>query len=196
MADFKKTELAIHRFADGVVTKAKINLQKSKATGSLMRKVRHELKVSKQGNRVSSFQLRFLYPDYGEYLDRGVTGAESGGYKGLPRKDRSGGTKIFAFKGIKPARAHVESIKKWFPFKGIRARGKDGKFTKAPNAVNSLAFAIATSTLKKGIKPRNWFSKAFERQFKKGSRDMTKAFALDYEKFLASTLQDRIDGNN
>lgn len=185
VADFKKTELAIHRFADGVVRKAKINLQKSKATGSLMQKVRHELKVSKQGNRVSSFQLRFFYPQYGEFLDKGVDGTEKS--HGSPYKYR---------KAKGRSQPPSSAIKKWFPFKGIRARTKDGKFTDKASLVNGLSFIIARSIGRKGIKPRNWFTKAFERQFKTGSREMTRAFALDYKKFLASTLQDRIDGNN
>ncbi len=176
MKAFSETERELDKFAEGVVKAAKMNLQKSKASGGLSDSVRYELKTTKQkGGFISSFRLQFYFDEYGEYQDKGVDGTKK--KHGSPYKYTN-------------KRPPASAFSKWVVMKGLDGvRNKKGQFIKR----KSMQFAIATSVYRNGIKPTRWFTKAFDSKYKKLDK-VQKAFALDYEKFLASTLQE--NGNN
>jgi hypothetical protein len=182
VANFKKTEKELEKFADGVVRAARINLQKSKASGGLMDSVRHELNVTKRKDFVSSFSLKFYFDDYGDYLDKGVDGT---------RKKQNA---PYSFKKETVAPAHQLSMQKWAKKKGIRARDSKGKFTNKASAIRGLSYVLARSVKRKGIKKTQWFTKAFTTKYKKFD-EVQRVFALDYAKFLAQTLNET-NGNN
>jgi hypothetical protein len=76
--DFNKTKKALQDFGKNVVIAARKNLKKKRirrngksypliASGQLEKSVDDKLKVSS-----NSFQLEFMFADYGSYLDAGV----------------------------------------------------------------------------------------------------------------------------
>jgi hypothetical protein len=56
----------------------------------------------------------------------------------------------------------------------------------------STAFLITRSIYNKGIKPSMFFTKPFEKAFKGLNEELIKAYALDVEKFMATTIKDNL----
>ena len=73
----------------------------------------------------------------------------------------------------------------WTIRKGIAPRSKGGQFTKR----RGLLFAIATSVFHTGLETTSFFTKPFEKEFKRLPDDLVKAYALDVEKLLKSAIQ-------
>ena len=99
--------------------------------------------------------------DYGFYQDRGVKGKKGGksldGYKYTNK--------------MPPPKA----FDKWTVRKGIAPRDKEGRFIKR----KSLNFLIARSIFNKGIKPTLFFTKPFEKYYKRLPKELTEKYALD-----------------
>ena len=110
--------------------------------------------------------------DYGEFIDKGVKGVESGrslaGYKYTNK------------------RPPVNEIKKWMRVKPIKARNKKtGRFITQEQG----AFLIANAIYKKGIKPTEFFSRPFELAFERLPDDLVEAYGLDVEQFMEFVLK-------
>ena len=101
--------------------------------------------------------------EYGFYQDRGVQGKKSGksldGYKYTNK--------------MPPPKA----FDKWGVRKGIAPRDKQGKFIKR----KSLNFLIARSIFEKGIKPTLFFTKPFEKFFKRLPDELVDKYGLEVE---------------
>lgn len=160
-------EKELQRFAKEVVRTSESNLikQGKRSSGALYNSLDHTLEVFP-----NSFSLKFDMTDYGEFVDKGVSG-----------KERRYNTP-YRFTNKMPPR---KNILDWVNKKRIRLRGKDGKFKKGGQ--ESLAFLIQRSIYKKGIKPSLFFTKAFEQHFKGLDKELEKAFALDIEDFMDFT---------
>lgn len=182
--DFNKTKKALQDFGKNVVIAAKKNLKKKRirrngksyplvASGQLEKSVDDKLKVSP-----NSFQLEFMFADYGSFLDAGVDGKET------RYGQRKYGLKTFSYKTKMPP---TTSILKWANKKKLRLRNKEtGKFMKGGQ--QSLAFLIARSIFRHGKKPSYWFSDAFETAYKKLPQELIDKYALDVETFLDYTI--------
>ena len=183
--DFNKTKKALQDFGKNVVIAAKKNLKKQRKrrngksyplvnSGQLERSVDDKVKTSP-----NSFQLEFMFADYGAYLDAGVDGTKT--KYGL----RKFGLKTFSYKTKMPP---IATILKWTNSKRLRLRNKEtGKFTKGGQ--QSLAFMIARSIFRHGQKPSYWFTEAFEIAYKKLPQELIDKYALDVESFLDQTTQ-------
>lgn len=157
----------LDKFRKRVITEARKNLtrQKKKASGRLYKDLSSDVEVYRSGN----FALSFDITEYGEFVDKGVSGTE--------RKYNT----PFKFTNKQPP---TRVILPWLKQKGIKGRGKNGRFIKQ----NTLAFLIARSIKKKGLKPSLFFTKPFENEYKKLSDDLVEAFGLDVDEFLKYTL--------
>ena len=183
--DFNKTKKALQDFGKNVVIAAKKNLKKKRKrrngksyplvnTGQLERSVNDKLKVSS-----NSFQLEFMFADYGSFLDAGVDGTKK------RYGQRKYGLKTFSYKTKMPP---IATILKWTNQKRLRLRNKEtGKFMKGGQ--QSLAFLIARSIFMYGQKPSYWFTEAFESAYKKLPQELIDKYALDVESFLDYTTQ-------
>ena len=111
------------KWAQLVVTNAKSILIRNKkvASGKLVNSVRYRVE--------SNGKIKFLYDKDGKWVTQG-------------RKRHPG-------RGVNPKGKFVASLKQWIGVKGIRGRGKDGRFI----SNQSLAYLIARGINKKGIKP-------------------------------------------
>jgi hypothetical protein len=76
-------------------------------------------------------------------------------------------------------------LDKWIIKKGIAPRGEGGKFVTR----KQLQFAIARKIYNYGIKPSLFFTKPFEKEFKKLDKDIVKSFGLDLNNLLDFTLE-------
>ena len=152
------TERALNKFGKAVVQQSRSRLTKEKknATSDLYNSLSFTpAKISNNGNIVS-FTFEML--DYGEYVDKGVSGV--GQKYDTP----------YAYT-TKPPPPSV--FGKWAKAKGIKPRDKKtGKFITA----KQFGFIMSRHIFSKGQKPTKFFSLSFEQQFKKLPDEIVKAF--------------------
>lgn len=127
------------------------------------------------GQRMS---VDVLILDRYKFINDGVKGVE-------------GGTGKYQFKTIRPTVEMVRSIKSWLRKRGARAtkykaisrtERKDKRIKKMKTEAESqtsLAWAVATSVKKKGIKPTKFFTKAVRATEKKFREEMANGIKLD-----------------
>jgi len=167
---------ALDQFVEAVIKDSRRNLQKKNVSGTLSRSLEGDVKFHK-----NSFSLKFLMEDYGYYVDRGVKGTTSsyvelGKYPTLARFGSGKGTGSLS-----------ESIKKWVRNRRFQFRDKKGRFM----SYNSTAFLISRSIWNKGLKPSLFFTKPFEKYFKKLPTELVDKFALDVEDLMEFSLDQK-----
>ena len=167
----KNVQQELNRFSKYVIQQSRTNLTKGKKNSSkdLYNSLDYDLTVSP-----NSFALSFLMEEYGIYQDKGVSGKKV--KYNTP----------FSYKDKMPPPSKMD---KWIVRKGLKGiRDKKGKFISR----KSLQFMIARSIFNNGIKPSLFFTKPFERAFKRLDADIIKAYELDVEELLKFTT----NGNN
>lgn len=151
-----------------------LNKKGTVATGDLESSISSK-DIQIDGSRLS-IDIELL--DRYKFIDEGVKGVE-------------GGTGKYQFKTKRPNLAMQKSIKAWLRLRGRRAtkykaisrtERKDQGIARTrakADSQDSLAWAVATSIKKKGIKPTKFFTnavKATQREFKK---ELAAGFKLD-----------------
>jgi hypothetical protein len=149
----------LDKFRDQVIKEARNNLPKD--TGALGKSLKSYVKESK-----NSIQISFEMKEYGFYQDRGVKGVASGesldGYQFGTGSGESGGL--------------TRGINKWVQRKQIQFRNREtGQFM----SYDQTARTIIRSIWMKGIKPSMWFTKPFEKYYRKLPKQVTEKYALD-----------------
>tara|TARA_R110000782_G_scaffold234968_1_gene321028 strand:- start:532 stop:1035 length:504 start_codon:yes stop_codon:yes gene_type:complete len=159
----------LNRFAKYVITQSRANLtrQKKNSSKALYDSLDSNIKVSK-----NSFELSFMMEDYGVFQDKGVSGV----------KKKYNTKYSYTTKMPPPAK-----LDKWIVKKGIAPRDKEGKFISR----KSLQFMIARSVFNNGIKPSLFFTKPFEKAFKNINKDLIKAYRLDVEQLLETSINNK-----
>ena len=160
----------LNAFAKYVISQSKANLTrgKKKSSGNLYNSLNYDLNVSK-----NSFGLEFLMEDYGVFQDAGVSGVK--------KKYNT----PYSYTNKMPPPSKMD---KWIVKRGIATRDENGKFIKR----KSLQFMIARSIFNNGIKPSLFFTKPFKKAFSNLDKDIVKAFALDVEALLKTTVKDNL----
>jgi hypothetical protein len=159
----------LNRFAKYVISQSRANLtrQKKNSSKALYDSLDSNIKVSK-----NSFELSFMMEDYGVFQDKGVSGV----------KKKYNTKYSYTTKMPPPAK-----LDKWIVKKGIAPRDKNGKFISR----KSLQFMIARSVFNNGIKPSLFFTKPFEKAFKNINKDLIKAYRLDVEQLLETSINNK-----
>jgi len=167
----KNVQQELNRFSKYVIQQSRTNLTKGKKNSSkdLYNSLDYDLTVSP-----NSFALSFLMEEYGIYQDKGVSGKKV--KYNTP----------FSYKDKMPPPSKLD---KWIVRKELKGiRDKKGKFISR----KSLQFMIARGIFNNGIKPSLFFTKPFERAFKRLDADIIKAYELDVEELLKF----KTNGNN
>ena len=184
--DFKAVQEALDIFGDAVIDGAKRNLRKDDmANGSLFKSLRKDLTVE-QG----IFLLDFLMEDYGKFQDAGVWGAKPSlvttkKYKGK-QKGRANNSIFIGANGIKNKFSYtskmppLQPLIQWAKYKKIRFRDSKGQFKKGN--YKTIGFWLQKRIFAQGLKPTQFFSKAFRVAFKKLPSELLEAFKIDVER--------------
>lgn len=161
------TKQSLEDFRKYVSSQARRNLTRLKKndTKGLYKRLDGVLNVSP-----NSFQLSWDL-GYGNFQDKGVSGTEK-------KYDTP-----YSYKSKMPP---IKPLSDWAKRKGIRLRDEQGKFQKGN--YKTIGFLIARSIFRKGIKPSLFFTKPFERAFRKLPDQLIEAYGLDVEEFLKFTL--------
>ena len=164
----KEIQKALQDFAKYVIQQSRSNLTKGdkNASKELYNSLGSDVKKTNKG-----YNLSFEMEDYGKFQDKGVRGKSSSAK--APNSPFRFGTGSGKEGGL------TNSINKWVKRKGFQFRDKkSGRFL----SYDSTAFLITRSIYTKGIKPSLFFTKPFERAFKRLPDELVEAYAIGIEK--------------
>lgn len=166
MLNIEQTKKILDRFRLHVVKEARKNLtnKQKNASKGLYNSIAGNVKAMP-----NSISIEFVMQQYGAFQDQGVSGTQK-------KYDTP-----FSYKSKMPP---SQPFEKWAKQKGIKPRGKDGRFI----SYKSLGFLISRSIFRKGIKPSLFFTKPFEAAFKNLPDETIQAFALDVEELMSKTI--------
>jgi hypothetical protein len=158
----------LEKFKNAVIKESRNNLKNMRKDtfGKLSKSLRGQVKVSK-----NSFEFDFMMEEYGIYQDKGVSGIKK--KYNTPHKYTN---------KMPPTKA----LDKWIVKKGIAPRDDKGKFTSR----EGLKFAIARKIYINGIKPSLFFTKPFEKYYKRLPSQLITKYGLDLDKFIEFSLKD------
>lgn len=164
------------KMADYLITEAQKNLDRkgSVATGELESSIKAK-DIEIDGSKLS-LDIELL--DRYKFINDGVKGTE-------------GGTGKYQFKTNRPSKGMQKSIKAWLRLRGRRAmkykaisktERKDQGIARTrakADSQESLAWAVATSIKKNGIKPTKFFTNAVRATEKEFKKELAAGFRLD-----------------
>lgn len=152
----------LERFFKEVIKQSRSNLTKgnNNASKDLYNSLDYDINIGK-----NSIDADFLMEDYGDFIDKGVKGTESG--RSLAN---------YKYTTKKPP---VKFLRTWLKRKTKKFRSRD---------LTARAFMVQNVIYKRGIKPTEFFSKPFEREFKKLPDEIVEAYGLDVEDFMNFVL--------
>lgn len=181
MLNNENTEKYLKAFRDYVVRESRANLTRLKKNSSkkLHKSIKGTIKVSK-----NSIGVDFSMEEYGLYQDKGVSGVK-----------KKYNTPYNYTTKMPPPKA----LDKWIVRKGLAPR-KNGKFggrtIDAVGFKKSIQFLIARKIYINGIKPSLFFTKPFEKAYKRMPNELIQKYGLDLDKFIDFTLKDLPNGKN
>lgn len=158
----------LEKFKNAVIKESRNNLKtmRKDTFGKLSKSLRGEVKVSK-----NSFEFDFMMEEYGMYQDKGVSGTKKKYNTPYKYTNKMMPTKV---------------LDKWIVKKGLAPKDKNGKFISR----QGLKFAIAKKIFYNGIKPSLFFTKPFEKYYKKLPNQLITKYGLDLDKFMSFSLKD------
>ena len=170
MSDKKDILAHLEKFKNKVVSEAKNNIAKQNSTGNLQNSIKGRVKVSK-----NSVEIVFSMNAYGFFQDKGVQGVKGGksleNYKYTNKKP--------------PASAFSQWVIKKFP---EQTRNAKGQFVSR----KGLQFALANHVYNYGIKPTMFFTKPFDKYYKKLPDELVAKYGLKVDELLKKVLDDNI----
>ena len=168
MLDNDNAKRFLTDFRNYVVKESKSNLTRLKKSSSkkLYNSIKGTVKVSK-----NSMTVDFSMEDYGLFQDKGVSGKKKK-YK-TP----------YTYKSKMPP---PKKLDKWIVRKGLAPRNEKGQLMTR----KSLQFIIARGIYFNGIKPSLFFTKPFDKAFKRMPNELIEKYGLDVDNFLEHTLKE------
>ena len=174
----KNLERYLNSFGKQVANRAKGGLQRKKGGGSkLENSISFEVVEQEDG-----FTVQFFMNSYGAFVDKGVSGTE----KKQSYQDYKSKT-IASPYSYKKRKNHSQppssALDKWIVRRGIAPRDKQGRFISR----KSIAFLIARSIGKNGIKGISFFQKPLGLGLKQFGQDLLGAVKEDIIEGLSKT---------
>ena len=164
----------LNNFGNKVVKDAQAILKKDKGDTALGNSIRFKVVPTAQG-----FETKFYMNDYGTYLDKGVSGNEVK----QSYTDYRGDKEPSPGKGYTTKHPPTGIIEKWIKKKGLKGRNKEsGRFI----THKSLAFAIAKSIQKKGIKSLSFFQKPLGIEYDKLEKNILGILKQDIRTYITT----------
>ena len=165
-----ETQKALIKFRDTIINEAKANLKSmgKDSTGKLSKSIKGQVK-----EMPNSISMYFQMEAYGFFQDKGVSG--------IKKKYNT----EFSYTTKMPPPSKLD---KWIVRKGIAPRDKKGKLMSR----KGLQFAIARGIFINGIKPSLFFTKPFEKAFKKLPDVLVQKYGLDAEQLFDSIMKETL----
>jgi hypothetical protein len=166
----------LNKFAKYVIQQSRSNLTKGKKNTSkeLYNSLGYDIESSKD-----STSMAFKMADYGKFQDLGVKGKDSSAK--APNSPYKFGTGSGKKGGL------TKGIDKWVRRRGIQFRDKKGRFL----SYEQTGYIITRSVYKTGMKASMFFTKPFERAFKRLPDDLVKAYSIGIEKQIQINIKEK-----
>ena len=166
----------LNKFAKYVIQQSRSNLTKGKKNTSkeLYNSIGYDIESSKD-----STSMAFKMADYGKFQDLGVKGKDSSAK--APNSPYKFGTGSGKKGGL------TKGIDKWVRRRGIQFRDKKGRFL----SYEQTGYIITRSVYKTGMKASMFFTKPFERAFKRLPDDLVKAYSIGIEKQIQVNIKEK-----
>ncbi len=180
----KNLENFLKSFGDNVVRKAKANMAASKDS---MGKARGDTALGKSIRAkvvptATGFSTQFYMEDYGEYLDKGV----SGNKKKRSFTDYTGARESSPYSYTTKG-PPIDILSKWIKRKGIKPKGLGrGRSKKTGQYISGFAYLISKKIKREGIKSLSFFQEPLGFYYKELKKDMLKKLKLDIETYLTT----------
>ncbi len=155
----KEVEQTLEKFYKKVRKDARSNLTRYKKNASRKLYKSLDYEIESDGEKTDS---GFWMEEHGIYQDQGVSGTE--------RKFNT----PFKYTNKKPPTSAFSS---WSVIRGIAPRDPQGRFTSR----RAIQFAVANWIYKMGIEPSLFFTKPFEREFRRLPEEIQKAVSMNVE---------------
>lgn len=162
MSNVKETLAA---FGKELRKQARANLTRKKknVTSALYKSIDYTVE-----QHPNSFEFAFEMLPYGDYVDKGVSGTQK-------RYDTP-----FNYSNKRPPFAPLH---KWVLARRLFMRNEKGQFAKGGQ--KRLTYLIINKIYTKGIAPTHFYSKPFERLYKRLPKDLIEAYQLDARDLLS-----------
>ena len=175
-------EAYLNSFGKQVVNRAKGSLNKAKGGGTALAKsIRFEVKRDGKG-----FVVKFYMDEYGEYLDKGVSGNKK--KQSFKNQKNQLETSPYSYTTKGPP---IDILSKWIKRKGIKPKGlgrgrsksytkKDGTKVKGTGQfVSGFAYLISRKIKRDGIKSLSFFQKPLRLGMKEFGKELLGAITTD-----------------
>jgi len=168
-------ERFLKSFGGQVIRDAKANLIKAKGETALGDSIRFEVTADEQG-----FTTKFFMEDYGEYLDKGVSGnKKEHSYINTAGENVKSPYK-YTTKG-----PPIDILSKWIKRKGIKPKGLGrGRDKKTGQFLSGFAYLISKKIKREGIKSLSFFQKPLGIKYKELKKGFLTELKLDIESYL------------
>jgi len=182
--ELENVQKVLDDFRDKVIKEARKGMPRS--SGALAQSLKSYVKESK-----NSIQISFTMDDYGWFQDEGVKGkdpskispnAKITGQQAPNSQYKFGSGRYRGTWG-----SFVKSLTAWAKRKNVRLRDEKGRFKKGN--YKAIAHIIAGNIYNRGIKPSLFFTKPFEKYFKRLPNDLLEKYGLDLENSMENLLE-------
>lgn len=157
--------------------RATLTRRGKRVTSELYRSFQYKVSFDNEDDLTPN--IKFFAAEYADFVDQGVKGKKEAIKAPLsPFRFGSGN-----FKGS--GSKFKQRIDAWIKSKNLFLRDSKGRFKKG--GIESLSFLIRGSIYNTGIAPTYFFSKPFEKEYKKFPKQIADAIALDLEELIDGT---------
>ena len=176
--DTKNIENYLKSFGQNVVDDSEKLLYSKKGSTALGKSIRFEVVPTATG-----FSTKFYMDDYGEFLDKGV----SGNKKKQTYTDSKGQTVSSPGKGFTTKGPPIDILSKWIKKKGINPKGLGrGRSKNTGQYVSGFAYLISRKIKREGIKSLSFFQKPLGVGYKLLKENLLKELKFDIETYLTT----------
>tara|TARA_R110002096_G_scaffold133786_2_gene284782 strand:+ start:409 stop:975 length:567 start_codon:yes stop_codon:yes gene_type:complete len=182
--DTKSVEKYLDQFGQNVIDKAKINMANSKdSTGkargntAVGQSIRFEVVPTDTG-----FSTKFYMLDYGEFLDKGVSGNKQ--KQSFTNYKNSTQSSPYSYTSKGPP---IDIISKWIKKKGIEPKGLGrGRSKNTGQYISGFAYLISKKIKRDGIKSISFFQQPLGVYYNDLKDNLLKELKLDIETYLTT----------
>jgi len=183
--ELENVQKVLDKFRNNVIKEARKGMPRS--SGALSRSLKSYVKASK-----NSIQISFTMDDYGWFQDEGVKGkdpskvspnAKITGQQAPNSQYKFGSQRYKGTWG-----SFVQSLAVWAKKKNIRLRDEKGKFKKGN--YKTIANIIAGNIYNRGLKPSLFFTKPYEKYFKRLPNDLVQKYGLDIDELFTTITKE------
>ena len=160
-----RTMLSLDEFGKELRKQSRSNLTRGKKNVS--KKLYNSIGYETE-QHPNSIEFSFNMLPYGDFVDKGVSGTQQ-------RYNTP-----FKYTNEPPP---FKDLYEWVKARRLNLRDKNGRFAKGGQ--KTLTFLIRRKIFTKGMKPTHFYSKPFDRLFKRLPQELIEAYQLDMREFLS-----------